>query len=432
MKPTLALLFPFLILSTLVAQIPSEILFADSSLEQHFLWQGDTLMIFATPEDRQAREPEFVLFPQERRTWVGRLGTLSIDSLKRLYLEKGKRLLPTPEVRVSTTLQSPYNPEKPLTGLRIALDPGHMAGDQAFAKEVEGKYMTMPDTPATYQLEIAFYESELTLATALILKDSLERLGATVMMTRNRLGKASHGLTFNEWKNVAFTDSLDQAVKRGDMTYSKAIWWKNKATDAAIFKSYYNRSDLHHRINAIREFHPDITLIIHYNVDSPNWNQRLENGDFLPGFDNYAMAFVPGSFASGELSRVEDRVMLLRLLISGDYARSVSLSSSFISASQTYTGVPPVDSASNLSYLANYSRYAGEPGVFARNLSLTRNLSGAICYGESLCQDARWEAMRLNQRDLVVSGMQVSSRVAEVAQSYLEAVKEYAGERGRR
>lgn len=423
------LLLPVLIFSNLTAQIPPEVLFTDSSMEAYFLRQGDTLMIFANPEDRLAQQPEFVLYPGEEKLWNIWLKRLSTDSLVTLYQQKGQGK----SLAFGFPIQKPASivsdPARPLTGWRIALDPGHMAGDQTFAKEIEGKYMTMPDTPATYQQEIAFYESELTLATAFILKDSLERLGATVMMTRTELGKASHGLTFEEWKSVAFTDSLDRAVKRGDMTYSKAIWWKRKATDAAIFKSYYNRADLHHRIRTIREFDPDITLIIHYNVDSPNWNQRLENGDFLPGFENYSMAFVPGSFAPGELAHVEDRIMLLRLLISDDYAQSVSLSTSFIAASETYTGVAPVDSVSDLSYLAKFSRYTGGPGVFARNLSLTRNLSGAICYGESLCQDARWEAMRLNQRDLRVNDLQVSSRVAEVAQAYLEAVKEYVGER---
>lgn len=414
----------------LSAQIPEEVLFTDPmSMREHFHWLGDTLLIYAKPGEQATGQPEFVLFPQERKAWIERLNTLSIDSLVTLYQQKGKLPLPDAVTAFSSALAPPFDPDKPLAGLRIALDPGHMAGDQTFAKEIEGKYMTMPDTPATYQQEIAFYESELTLATAFILKDSLERLGATVLMTRTKLGKASHGLTFEEWKHSAFTDSLDQALKRGEMSYSKAIWWKSKATDAAIFKSYYNRSDLHHRIQTIREFHPDITFIIHYNVDVTNWKQNLENGDFLPGFENYSMAFVPGSFAPGELARVEDRIMLLRLLISDDYAQSVSLCTSFIQASEMYTGVPPVAADSELSYLNSFSRYAGEPGVFARNLSLTRNLSGAICYGESLCQDARWEAIRLNQRDLRVNDILVSSRVAEVAQAYLEAVKEYAGER---
>lgn len=430
MKPfLLTLILLFLIPPFLSAQIPDEVLLTKpSSMREHFQWLGDTLLIYAKAGGQKTGQPEFVLFPQERKIWVERLRTLSIDSLVTLYQQKGKLPLFDAAIPFSQALQPPFGPDKPLAGLRIALDPGHMAGNQTFAKEVEGKYMSMPDTPATYQREIAFYESELTMSTALILKDSLERLGATVLMTRNGLGRASHGLSFDEWKQQAFIDSLDLAVKAGNMSYTKAIWWKNRATDAEIFYSYFNRSDLHHRITMIREFRPDITLIIHYNVDSPNWNQRLENGDFLPGFANYSMAFVPGGFAPGELSRVEDRVMLLRLLISDDYENSVSLSKAFITASEKYTAVPPVDSASELSYLISYSRYAGEPGVFARNLSLTRNLSGAICYGESLCQDARWEALRLNQRDLVVGGIHVSSRVAEVAQAYLEAVKEYVGE----
>ena len=48
-----------------------------------------------------------------------------------------------------------------------------MAGDPVFAREVEGKYMKMDSSLATYHQDIEFYESELTLATALILQDSL-------------------------------------------------------------------------------------------------------------------------------------------------------------------------------------------------------------------------------------------------------------------
>lgn len=428
MKLTIALLLSVLSLARIAAQIPSEVLFTDPAMTEHYLWQGDTLMIFADLEDRKSGTPEFVLYPDELFRWQTYLSRLPIDSLVTLYSEKGQRHTLAFGAPIDREDPPASDPAAPLAGWRIAIDPGHMAGEQTFAKEVEGKYMSMPDTAATYHQEIAFFESELTLATALILKDSLERLGATVFLTRNQLGKASHGLSFSEWKQVAFTDSLDRAVKAGKMSYSKAIWWKNQASDAAIFKSYFNRSDLHHRIKAIRGFEPDITLIIHYNVDSPNWEQRLENGDFLPGLRNYSMAFVSGSFLPGEVSRVEDRVMLLRLLISDDYARSVALSRSFIEASHAYTGVPPVESDSELSYLKRYSRYTGAPGVFARNLTLTRNLSGAICYGESLCQDARWEAFRLNQRDMVVRDLSVSSRVAEVAQAYLEGVKEYVTE----
>lgn len=415
---------PLLVVLNLSAQIPGHVLLTEPDMEAYFHWKGDTLLIYESPEQERFGQPEFILFPGEHQQWNYWLRTLPMDSLVWLYTHKGR--LPNP-LSTPLAVNEPVSndPSLPLAGWRIAIDPGHMAGDPVFAREVEGKYMKMDSSLATYHQDIEFYESELTLATALILQDSLQKLGATVLLTRTQCGKASHGLSFGEWKATAFADSLNQEVRSGEMPFAQAIWWKQRANDGQIFKSWFNRSDLHHRIDMIRAFQPDLTLVIHYNVDLTNWEQRQENGSFLPGTDNYSMAFVPGAFMKGELSKVEDRIMLLRLLISDDYASSVRLSRAFIESSQRYTGVPPVSQTSELSYLRVASRFAGEEGVYARNLSLTRQISGPVCYGESLCQDARWEAMRLNQRDLKVESMMVSSRVAEVAQAYLEAVKIY-------
>lgn len=412
----------------LSAQIPPHILFTESEMQSYVRWKGDTLLMYDHPQQDAVGQPEFILFPVEHKQWKYWLKTLPLDSLVKLYTRKSRLpvVISTPQ---ADEVRSPHSGTGHLlSGWRIAIDPGHMAGDPVFAREVEGKYMKMDSSQATYHQAIEFYESELTLATALILKDSLEKLGATVLLTRTQCGKASHGLSFEEWKATAFTDSLNREVRSGEMSFAQAIWWRQRANDGQIFKSWFNRSDLHHRIGMIREFRPDLTLVIHYNVDLTNWEQRQENGSFLPGMNNYSMAFVPGAFMNGELAQVEDRIMMLRLLLTDDYAASVRLSSAFIQASQRYTGVPPVSQTSGLRYLQVASRFVGEEGVYARNLSLTRNISGPVCYGESLCQDARWEAIRLNQRDLEVGSLHVSSRVAEVAQAYLEAVKQFVFE----
>ncbi|MDP5171490.1 MAG: hypothetical protein NWR72_14690 [Bacteroidia bacterium] len=427
MKMCLAFLFPLVIFSTGIAQIPLDVLMADVSLRDQVLWRGDTLMIFASSEQRKFGQPEFVLFPQERSYWAQLVAELPLDSLVKRYKTKGR--LPSPGKIADQPRPGAgfVDLDFPLRGWRIAIDPGHMAGAPAFAKEVEGKYVQMKACPETYGQPLSFYESELTLATARILRDSLQRLGATVLLTRPRMGEGAHGLSFEQWKATAFPDSLRQAVKSGRMNPSQAIWWTDRASDAMIFQSYYNRSDLRARVEMIRHFQPDLTLVIHYNVDLMNPEQKQDDGTFKPGLQNYSMAFVPGAFLPGELSRVEDRVMLLRLLISDDYRRSVQLCDAFIRYTELETGVPPVAANSALPYLAKFSRYAGRPGVFARNLSLTRQISGPICYGESLCQDARWEALRLNQRDLQVGDLRVSSRVAEVAAAYLWAVREFVG-----
>ncbi len=426
MKQLLSFLLALSVWLPAWSQIPDSCLLLDERMRSHYLWQGDTLLIYASAAQRQHGQPEFVLFPEEIPNWRSWLRELPMDTLVQRYQRKGR--LPNPQpvlLRPSMFLES-GDPGQPLKGWRIAIDPGHMAGDLRFAKDVEGKAIVMKASAATFGQEIGFFESELTLATAKVLRDSLERLGAVVLLTREKLGVAAHGLSFDAWKAVAFQDSLSSAVRRGDMKPTQAIWWKEQATDGAIFSAYYNRSDLHARVNMIRAFRPDMTLVIHYNVDLDNWMLSEQGKKFVPGLANYSMAFVPGAFLPGELAKVQDRVMLLRLLISPDYEASLRLSEAFIRHSQLHTGVLPVPADAPLDYLVTSSRYTGRPGVFARNLTLTRQLSGPVCYGESLCQDARWEVLRLQQRDLQVGELRVSSRVAEVAAAYLASVREFA------
>ena len=402
------------------------LLLADERLSALFSWQNDTLLLFASAEQRQYGQPEFVLYPSEQAIWRQWLSTLPLDSLVARYVSKGANPMPSVPPVLSAK-EVPSDSSRPLAGWRIALDPGHMAGDLAFAQGVEGKAIVMEASTQTNGQQIGFYESELTLATALLIRDSLEDLGAEVLLTRESPGVAAHGLDFATWKQVAFPDSLRQAVARGDMKPAQVSWWTSRASDAMIFRTYFNRSDLKARAEMIRAFQPDVTLMIHYNIDLPNWAVTQQGRAYLPGQENYCMAFVPGAFLFGELSEAEDRVMLLRMLLTDDVERSVELSAAFVRQSERLTGVPPVENDADLAYLTTSSLPAGEPGVFARNLTLTRLISGPVCYGESLCQDARSEVFRLNRREVKVGGRWVSSRVQEVASAYVAAVREFAG-----
>src|SRR5207237_3132397 len=66
-------------------------------------------------------------------------------------------------------------PEKPLSGLRVALDPGHLGGKWA---KMEERWFQVGDTkPVT--------EGDLTLRVSQMLASRLRKLGATVLYVRN-------------------------------------------------------------------------------------------------------------------------------------------------------------------------------------------------------------------------------------------------------
>ena len=97
------------------------------------------------------------------------------------------------------------------SGVKIALDPGHIAGDFEMA-ETEGKYMKMHSSPQTDLKPIEFFEANLALGTAHIIRERLEEMGAEVLMTRTQPNTGALGLEFNDWKRIWFDQLLQEEI----------------------------------------------------------------------------------------------------------------------------------------------------------------------------------------------------------------------------
>jgi hypothetical protein len=181
-----------------------------------------------------------------------------------------------------------------------------------------------------------------------------------------------------------------------------------------VFRLGYNTLDLQARAAKINAFNPHITLIIHFNAVGSG---RVSTSA------NYNMTFVPGSFLVGELTSQRARYELVRLLISDDLTASINLASSIANHMQQSLAVKLMSAAYGLSG----NEIFVDPGVFCRNLLLTRCIHGTLCYGETLIQNNAEEAARLAQKDLVVDGITTSSRIAAVAEAYLQGIYQYLG-----
>ncbi|MEZ4828059.1 MAG: hypothetical protein R3C61_17515 [Bacteroidia bacterium] len=400
----------------------------DPAIADYFAVSPEGIFMYESAENKKAGQPEAVIYPDEYDRFVRLVYELPADSLLALYLAKASTHWPVdddePQAILPTDFISSGDSLLPLKGLRVALDPGHIAGDYETAV-TEGKYIHLMPTPATYMQPVRFFEAGLTLATAWAVREELEALGATVFMTRTQPGKGALGLTFPEWKQTRW-DSLMEAEKtEGTLTEAEIAKWKTRAEDKDIMSRFFTPEDLRERARKINAFHPHLTLIIHYNIDSPNWDQRDAAGRMSPTGQNYCMAFVPGAFMTGELARPEDRLAFLRLLLTRDLRQSVTLSDAFVRHSVAETGVPVVSPDYPLRYLQKASLPAGYPGVYARNLSLTRMVTGPVCYGESLCQDNIQESRSLSLNDTEIAGNPAPKRVKSVARAYVKAVKEY-------
>ena len=227
------------------------------------------------------------------------------------------RLADTKDLRLDSA-QHIWTKDRPLAGLRIALDPGHIGGDLVGAK-LEGKFVEMPEE------KIAIFESELNWYTAKVLKNKLEKLGATVMMTRKTHKLTALDMTYNQWYN--------------------RLKIKKKPRKQVAFHRIFKKRDNDARIQKINTFQPDLTLIIHYNVDSKNtgWKKTTHR--------NNSMAFVGGSFMRNELYDVERRFNFLRLLLNDDVENSIDLAGQMLYQLDKKLGIKPIPPVNQQRYL---------------------------------------------------------------------------------
>ncbi|MBI4931535.1 MAG: N-acetylmuramoyl-L-alanine amidase [Bacteroidetes bacterium] len=302
-----------------------------------------------------------------------------------------------------------------MDGYKIALDPGHIGGDIETAK-MEKKWVEMKVNPAKGIKEpIQLIEGDLTLATAKILKQKLESEGADVMLTRKEPGKSAFGITYEKWKDSLFLRSVDSAFARRDVSFEEKNFLLTKANDIEIFRRFFLQEEMRERAKKINEFHPDITLIIHFNADetNQNWNK--------PTKKDFNMAFVGGSFGADELDKPEARIDFLRLLLTDDIERSIDFSKYMVESLAQKTNVPAALD-SNAVYLKDNCISTGTNGVFCRNLALTRMVKGTLCYGESLYQDNINECKALSKKEIKIDGIETSKRVEEVAEAYFQGI----------
>lgn len=405
------------------------ILVKDSSILSFFRFDEQGLSMYTDSLAREKDSAEYRIFPHEYAHFVRLSKALDPDSLLQVCLEKGSNPWPDRAIDaadIPEAFEYGKSKLKPLEGLRVALDPGHLAHNMEMA-EIEGKYVKMLPTKAIGNKKITFFEAAHTLATAHFLKEKLEALGAEVLMTRKRLDDYPMGISFDEWEKTQAESGLQEALDNGYIDSTRAeLVRAGKVSPKQHFTWVYNQLDLRKRAEIINTWKPHLTVIIHYNITQAAWKDRTRLGFFPAAKDNFCMVFTPGSFMRGELERSVDRVAFARLLLGPGIEQSVAFSKEVCDAFHEKLKIPYVTAASPTTYIERSCVYAGEPGVYARNLTLTRSVTSPLVYGESLCQEYPAEALALSRTPFKVAGIPTSERVAQVAEAYMAGILRWA------
>lgn len=381
---------------------------------------ADGIRMYASDRDKNAKRPEYFLRWKDTTLFRIMLRVETKEEAMRLLAAGSDSIRKRKSKYRSVNALSQSN-DCPLSGWRIAIDPGHVAGDLATGK-IEGKYVQFPliENKDTTQIEIV--EGVIAWQTADLLRKLLEAEGAEVLLTRQGQGMSAFGKTFNDWKRDDFRRVLDSLIAAKEITNAAMIRkLRGAPDDTTIFREVFRSLELKKRADLINAWQPNISIIIHYNVDE-------KNTDWLKPTDkNFCMAFIGGGFHTGSLDTPEQRFDFLRLLVSSDLERSEALSGLTVQSLTEKLGLPAAR-AKDASYLAQNCIEEDSSGVYGRNLALCRMIEGPLVYGETLYQDNRTECRALMQQDYTYGGMpmHVSSRVGKAAEAYYAAIMAYA------
>lgn len=387
------------------------ILVKDKSIYNYIALNDTALIMYA---DSDKKNPEKIIRWKDMEAYRIQMQHLSVNESLKIYK---KEILFKPFYNTSIWADPYYDRTKQkLKGYKIALDAGHTACNFEEAK-IEAKFIEMDSVfiNGTYQT-IKFYEAELTYITSLLLKEKLEAQGANILLTREKMCGGAEGISFSTWLEKHFQKDVDSLFKIGEITLKEKNDLLNKNNIRTKFK-LYNNLDFRKRAEKINSYNPDATIIIHYNVDTDNnpWNE--------PSNKNLNMVFIPGAFAKGELSNIEDRFHFLRLLVCDDIDQSNQLANL---TAESFTKILQISLAkqNECKYLDEYCT-ALKDGVFIRNLSLLRLVKGAVIYGETLYQDNIDELILLNNKSKTYNGVKYASRIDDIVDAYYNAIINY-------
>lgn len=267
---------------------------------------------------------------------------------------------------------------------RIAIDPGHYGGKLAGVEKRLFSYKSK-----------SIREGDLTLFTALKLKKLLEEKGYEVFITRREPGKAVYPISFEAYQKSRSDKDVDTVAKE------------------------YNAEDLQCRASFINAFHPDLTVCIHYNIGEKEPPQK----GVLPALtkENHTFVYVPGAFCLNELDAREKRIEFMRLLVSEDIDRSIALASALCNRLRTFAPLAEMNDVPSIQKHISPI----QPGVFARNLCLTRTVHCPVAYCEALIMNSEAEFDRLAACDSEVDNLQGPKRAFDVAYTLLLGIQDY-------
>jgi len=251
-------------------------------------------------------------------------------------------------------------PDKPLSGLKIAIDPGHIGGE--WAKMEERWFVFEGGSPVC--------EGDLTLKVARLLKTNLETLGATVSLVRD----SAQPLTPLRPKDLLpLVDGSEDPQRQAE-------------------RLFYRTAEIRARAELVNlTLKPDLVLCLHFNAEP--WGDA--NHPTLVDRTHFHI-LLNGGYTDDEVMMEDQRFELLRKLLQRTHEEEADIGIDVAAAFFSATGLPPYQYNPES---RNARTVAGNPFIWARNLLANRLYDCPVIFLEPYVMNSRTDYARIQAGD---------------------------------
>jgi N-acetylmuramoyl-L-alanine amidase len=262
----------------------------------------------------------------------------------------------------------PEEPGKPLAGLRIAIDPGHIGGYWA---KMEERWFQIGDSPPVM-------EGDMTLTVAQILGPRLEALGAEVFLTRGKPAPAT-SLTVGQLENLAAESLADRGLPNDEQSLRKESE-----------RLFYRVAEIRRRARLVNHvIRPDVVICLHFNAEP--WGDA-ENPQLVD--QNHLHFLITGALSGQEIGYEDQRYDVLLKLLNRSFLEEVALANVISRKMAAATGMPPYFYRTGTALRVNANPY-----VWARNLLANRLFVCPVVYIEPYVMNSRLVFERIQAGD---------------------------------
>ncbi len=306
--------------------------------------------------------------------------------------------------------QPPAESSKPLAGIKIAIDPGHLGGDWA---KMEERWFQIGDSRPVA-------EGDLALQVASLLVPQLADLGAWVSLVRSRPGPTT-SVTPESLHAAARADLALDGHANPPETYSGPD--DPERAHSVQFRSellFFRTAEIRHRAQVVNEIlQPDLVICLHFNADE--WGDPRTPTLTL---NNHLHALINGTYSAGELRNDDVRHDMLLKLLQRSAGEELAANTAVVDTLARRLALPPYIYTRDIA-----SRPGPSPYVWARNLLANRLYHCPVVFLEPYVMNSREVSERVQAGDYdgerLVAGSLRQSLVREYAVAVAAGLRAY-------